>query len=239
MFDNQCFKKVRKELNLTQKEFADALGIKQGSLSDIERGKTNDLSNSVKTILKDKYHINIDYLYNLSDEIFNKELNEPEPIYNKNGNKYTELKDHTYDVEVPLIPFTAYASFLESMEVGTVNEDFETMTFNVDRIGRGNYKAFIVKGDSMNGGRINDTPDGAKVLGRELGRHHWKDGFRDSDYGWIVMCKKNIFHKDIVNYDSSNGEITLHSRNESPEFSDFQLSLNDCYHIFKVIKRIF
>ncbi|WP_341217068.1 helix-turn-helix domain-containing protein [uncultured Wocania sp.] len=239
MFDNQRFKKVRKELNLTQKEFADALGIKQGSLSDIERGKTNDLSNSVKTIVKEKFNVKIDYLYNLSDDIFNKVLNEPDPIYNTNGNKYIELGDDTYDVEVPLIPFAAYASFLESLEVGTVSEDFETMTFNVDRVGRGNYKAFVVKGDSMNNGKINDTPDGAKVLGRELGRHHWKDGFRPTDYGWIIMCNKNIFHKDILKLNYETGEITCHSRNKSPEYSDFNLSLNDCYHIYKVIKRIF
>src|SRR5690606_37251127 len=113
------------------------------------------------------------------------------------------------------------------------------MTFNVDRIGRGNYKAFIVKGDSMNGGKINDTPDGAKVLGRELGRHHWKDGFGDTQYGYIILCKKNIFHKDITNYNNETGEITCHSRNSSPEYSDFNISLNDCYQIFKVIKRIF
>lgn len=224
-------KAIRKRLNLNQTDFGKLIGASLRSVQMYEKGNTKPSADVLIKILE----------LDMQDSSHKVEplLNEPEPIYNKNGNKYIELKDHTYDVEVPLIPFTAYASFLESCETGTVNEDFETMTFNVDRVGRGNYKAFITKGDSMNGGRINDTPDGAKVLGRELGKQHWKDGFRDSDYGWIIMCKKNIFHKDIIDYNANTGEVTLHSRNDSPEYSDFQLSLNDCYYIFKVIKRIF
>lgn len=90
----------------------------------------------------------------------------------------------------------------------------------------------------MNGGGIDDTPDKAKVLGRELQKHHWKDGFNHTKYGWIILCKQNIFHKDITDMDAQ-GNITLHSRNPSPEYSDFQLNLNNVYQIFKVIKRIF
>lgn len=167
-------------------------------------------------------------------------VTEPEPVFeNTSGNKYKELSDGSYDVEVEVIPFSAYASYLESMETGLVEEDFETTVFKVDKIGLGNYKAFVVRGDSMNGGGINDTKDGATVLGRELGRHHWKDGFYPTDYGWIILSKQNIFHKDIVDYDPDTGEITCHSRNPSPEFADFKLHLNDVYQIFKVIKRIF
>ena len=160
-------------------------------------------------------------------------------IHNKNGNSYREIRDGVYNIEAEVIPFEAYASYAESLETGTVEEDFDTEIFRVDRIGRGNYKAFIVKGDSMNGGGIDDTKDGATVLARELGRQHWKDGFNDTEYGWIILCKENIFHKDIVDYDSETGDITLHSRNKSPEYSDFTINLNDCYQIFKVIKRTF
>ena len=118
-------------------------------------------------------------------------------------------------------------------------QDLKIEEFAVDQYGKGNYKAFKALGDSMNGGGIDDTKDGATVLARELGRQHWKDGFNDTEYGWIILCKENIFHKDIVDYDSETGDITLHSRNKSPEYSDFTINLNDCYQIFKVIKRTF
>ncbi len=171
--------------------------------------------------------------------VLNGENSTEEYLSNSNGNKFKELQDGSFDMIVELIPFNAYASYLETLEDNnSVNEEFDSTVFNVDQYGKGNYKAFIVKGDSMNGGAINDTLDKAKVLGRELGRHHWKDGFRSAEYGWIIIAKQNIFHKDIIDFNSETGDITLHSRNNSPEYADFQINLNDVYQIFKVIKRL-
>ncbi|WP_448607187.1 hypothetical protein [Paenimyroides ceti] len=175
-------------------------------------------------------------IVNIDEEIING-VNKPNTL--KNGLTYHPLNDGTFDVEVKVLPFKAYASYLDSFSKGVIYDEMETAVFNVDHQGQGNYMAFIIKGDSMNGGKLNDTPDGAKVLGRELGRQHWRDGFYECDYGWIILSKQNIFHKDIVGFDKETGEITCHSRNESPEYCDFKLSLNDVNQIFKVIKRLF
>lgn len=193
---------------------------------------------SPKTLNKIKANFPEEYIWVITGE--GKTVKEQsKPITNTNGNKFTELPDGTYDIEVKELPFMAYASFSESLESGMAYEDFNTAMFNVDRVGKGHYMAFTVKGESMNGGKIYDTPDGAKVLGREVGKHLWKSGFHQNDYGFIILCTENIFHKDIVGFDSETGVITCHSRNSSPEYSDFELNLNDCYQIFKVIKRIF
>lgn len=73
-FDNQRFVSMRKTIGLSQKGLGDAIGMKQGSISDIERGKVTDLSNQTKKFLSDNYNINIDYLYNESNNLFiNKE----------------------------------------------------------------------------------------------------------------------------------------------------------------------
>lgn len=223
-------KALRKRLKLNQTDFGKKIGASLRSVQKYEKGDTKP---SADVLLK-----LIDLNTNKAAQIENVQ-DSSGPIYNKNGNKYTELPDGTFDMVVKELPFRAYASFAETLETGRAYADFNTATFNVDQIGRGNYMAFIVKGDSMNGGRIDDTPDGAKVLGRELGRQHWKDGFLPTKYGWIILCKKNIFHKDIINLDKETGEITCHSRNESPEYADFKLNLNDVYQLFKVIKRIF
>lgn len=69
-FDCHRFKMMRTALNKSQAAMAKDLGIKQGSLSDIERGKTKELSMSVKKLLQMVYDINIDYLYNRSEELF-------------------------------------------------------------------------------------------------------------------------------------------------------------------------
>jgi len=186
----------------------------------------------------DVYLSAIEAALNISKDVdSNKKSNISNDLLNTNGNKFTEKPDGSFDIEVSLIPFEAYASYLVSVEEATVHQDFERVVFNVDRYGRGHYQAFKINGNSMNGGSINDVPDGALVLGRELGRHLWKDGFRPADHGFVILSKENIFHKDIIDFDTETGDITCQSRNKSPEYTDFKLNLNDVYQIFRVIKR--
>lgn len=186
----------------------------------------------------DVYLSAIEAALNISKDVdSNKKSNISNDLLNTNGNKFTEKPDGSFDIEVSLIPFEAYASYLVSVEEATVHQDFERVVFNVDRYGRGHYQAFKINGNSMNGGSINDVPDGALVLGRELGRHLWKDGFRPADHGFVILSKENIFHKDIIDFDTETGDITCHSRNKSPEYTDFNLNLNDVYQIFRIIKR--
>lgn len=215
------------------------IGVSKSTISNYLDGKTTPTGSKLNQLLDyfSAKGISKDYLLTGKEPVFN--TLDSSISENKNGNKFIKLSDGTYDIEVSHIPFTAYASYLDSLETGTVNQDFESSVFNVDQFGRGKYMSFTVKGDSMNGGSIDDTPDGAKVLGRELGKHHWRDGFKPTKYGWVILSTHNIFHKDIIDFEPETGCIKCHSRNKSPEYSDFELSLNDVYSIYKVIKRIF
>jgi transcriptional regulator with XRE-family HTH domain len=66
---NKRFAELRNKLNLSQKEFAEGLEMRQASISDIERGRT-ELNN--KTILKlnEKYGVSIDWLYTGNGDVF-------------------------------------------------------------------------------------------------------------------------------------------------------------------------
>ncbi len=216
--------------------------VEDNDISAYEIAKNTKLTEAgigkiLNKVSKNPREMTVDAIYNY---LFAKQNNtEPEIMTNSNGNKFVEKEDGSFNVTVKMMPFEAYASHLETLNDANVVHEWEEVTFDVSQYGRGNYMAFRTKGDSMNGGKLNDTPDGSLVLGRELGNHHWQDGFRATDYGWIILSKENIFHKDIVNFDKETGNITCHSRNPSPEYSDFQLNLNDVYQIFKVIKRTF
>lgn len=163
---------------------------------------------------------------------------ETEIFVNKNGIKFFEYPNGTTKMEVVKIPFSAYASYLDVFndEEKLMNE-FSKTIFTVDKVAKGNYKAFDVKGDSMNGGGIYDTPSGAEVLAREIGRHLWLNGFHKTDYGFILLTKNAIYHKDIKTYNKETGTLILSSRN--PIDDDFEISINDVYQIFNVIKRTF
>ncbi|NQY05775.1 MAG: hypothetical protein HRT68_06105 [Flavobacteriaceae bacterium] len=231
---NQLFHFALNKLNIRfpVAEIHRNTGAGKGNISNYIKNKVSVSNNFLKKFA-DSYNINLD---ELAVELAN---DKNQSITPKNGLTFTEIGNGQFSVAVPLIPFEAHARYLSEQQDADFFDDFESVTFIVDKVGFGNYRAFKVKGDSMNDGHIIDTQDGAIVLARELQQHHWHDGFRPTDYGWILITQHNILFKDIIGFDITIGEITCHSRNSSPEYSDFQLSLNEVFQIFKVIKRMF
>ncbi|TKC08005.1 helix-turn-helix transcriptional regulator [Pedobacter polaris] len=61
MTENQAIKFIRKQLGLDQERFAVALEMKQGSISDIERGKAA-VSSKLKDKLSKVFYIDIDFI---------------------------------------------------------------------------------------------------------------------------------------------------------------------------------
>lgn len=223
------FKRKREALNYSQEEIAVIMGKTRVTISRWE--------NSAKIHPTYAKLINELNQNDTNDSLSRK--NENYSITTKNGLKYEELPNGKYRVKVPKVPFCAYASFIEVFEDEYSNyKSFDHSYFIVDHPGKGKYIAFTTKNDSMNGGQLNDTPGGAEVLGRELQKHHWVDGFRPTDYGWIIVSHQGMMHKDIEGPDE-DGFITCKSRNPSPEFPDFKLNLNEVHTIWKVIKRTF
>ena len=77
MTENQRLKEIQKKLSFnSQAEFAEFLGIKQGSLSDIYREKKGvGVSDSIKMKLEKEYSININWLETGKGEMIKKEVN--------------------------------------------------------------------------------------------------------------------------------------------------------------------
>lgn len=179
------------------------------------------------------------FVYHPSDleSLYNED--EIETFVNSNGNKFYIYANNTIKIEVPIMTEPAYAGYIETLtDGGVVNlNELPKTTFKVDRIGKGNYLAFTTKNNSMwNGGGF-DTPSGAEVLGREISKHLWSNGFRKTDYGFILLTKNGIYHKDVKNYDPERGILVLESRN--PEEKDFELPIIEVNKVFNVIKRAF
>ncbi|MFW5803913.1 MAG: helix-turn-helix domain-containing protein [bacterium] len=90
--ENTRLKEIRKRLGFTQKEFSNNIGIKQGSYSDIERGKVGISSNLMRNLVI-KYRINPTWLYEGRGKQFLEEdiqksitgVLEEEPIYHNHA----------------------------------------------------------------------------------------------------------------------------------------------------------
>lgn len=192
----------------------------------------NDTSNNPKKIKNDTQVSIKKHLWHGGDT--------PNGFQTKAGSRYEELANGKYKVTVPFVPVKAQARYVAEYTDAEFISDLEDMTFIVDRVGNGKYLAFEIQNDSMDDNTKNSIPDGAVVLARELGRQHWTSKFRTNQYPfWIIVHKTTILCKEIVNHDVEKGIITCHSLNESPEYQDFDLKLDDVHQLFNIVKKTF
>ena len=218
----------RKSLGYTQKELGELLGVTMRAVQTWEDGSRN-ITHSSSVLLnqlrkKGEQSVSIESL---------------EVYENSNGNKFIELKNGKFKIIVKKVPVKAFGSYLSDFQNVGFLDELEEVSFTVDHLGKGKYMCFEVDGDSMNGGQLDDSPDGTELLVRELGRQHWKDGFKESKYGWVIVHKQTVLFKDIKSLNTETGDIICSSRSGLPNHSDFTINLNDVLQILKVIKRTF
>lgn len=101
------------------------------------------------------------------------------------------------------------------------------------------HHCFVAEDDSMNGGKLCDTPKNAILFADEVDRKDWAKEYKNSQYGWIIIHKKITLFKDIVNIDLKSDDITCSSRSKLPHHQDFVLKSKDVKQLFKVVKRSF
>jgi transcriptional regulator with XRE-family HTH domain len=231
--DGLEIKKRRELLGLTQKELADLVGASRETIINYEKGRP---------IPRSKSEILNKVLHQESIEDKNVTLEQVkaknEAFENKNGNKFIELPNGQYYMLMPLAEFNVQAGFLGNYQDADFLMDLGQHGILVDRPYQGRYVAFRVNGDSMDDGSSNAIARNSIVTTRELQRHHWTDKLRYRDFPyWVIYTtqSKMPLLKEIIEHNTEEGYIVCHSLNDSPEFTDFKLSLNDVQALFYVI----
>lgn len=137
---------------------------------------------------------------------------------------------------VPLVSKYAYAGYQAGFGDDEYIEELPKVPFLVDKEYKGVYRAFEVKGDSMDNGLSGSYKEGFIVLGREITRDLWRDKLHLRKWkNFVVVTKKDgVLIKEISRHDTEKGIITLHSLN--PDFPDVDLKLNNVNQIFNVVK---
>ena len=233
-FDSFRFKQMRKALKFSQIELANSIGIKQGSLSDIERGKTKDLSSSIKRILEEVHHINIEYLYNQSNDIFLEVSDETKEPVGSDPNAIWV----TYDrfKLVPLVSHRAQAGFMAGWGDEEYLDDLPKVPWEVDKEYRGNYLTFEVSGDSMESEEYprESLFEGDLLLCREVQQHHWENKLHINKWDFVVAHREHgVLVKRIAAHNTETGELTLHSLNSY--YEDFVVNIDDLIAIFNIV----
>lgn len=156
----------------------------------------------------------------------------------KNGTEFQERPDGKIVMQVPIVTIAALGS--PEDEYATLIEDgtWETMPFLVDGVHHGKYFAFRIEGDSMDNGTYNGFRRKDIVLVRELARDKWLPRLHYTQWPyWVIAWGNNVRIKQIIGQDD-RGNITLHSLNPSPEYTDFTLCLDQVSRLFNVIQHI-
>lgn len=165
---------------------------------------------------------------------------EDEPyITTPSGISYFKAPGGKFIMKVPMVPIYAYAKYIDEFRDANIWEGNGYSYFPVDQIYHGNYQAFEIKGDSMDDDSKRSLSHGDVVNARELGYEHWKSKLHTKQYpNWIIVTDTTILCKQIIDQNIETGEITCHSLNPSPEYTDFTINLNDVRKLFNIVQKV-
>jgi len=235
-------KALIKYFGLNTTTFAKKIGFNQSNLSKILRGERDVPANLTDKIL-DNFKVERTWLLTGEGEMLSSDVTPMEPATiedyttTKSGLRYYKRGDGKLLMEIPVVPIEALGSPDDEWQEIVRDEDGEKVTIEVNEVHHGNYVAFRVNGDSMDNGMRSSFGRGDIVCVRELSRDKWlpKLHYKQWPY-WVVCFGNNIRLKQIIAHDGPT--ITLHSLNPSPEYTDFQLNLDDISRLFNVVKHI-
>lgn len=183
--------------------------------------------------------VNTDWLVKGEGSMLKSERSNNGELITKAGVRYKELGNGKFRMTVEYVSQKAYAKYLD--EVRDAEEaTYDTWDFIVDRIGHGEYKAFEIKGDSMDDDSRRSICNGDVVLARDLSCEHWKSPLKIKDFPyWIIVTDSTVVCKQIIDHDVETGTILCHSLNDSPEYNrDFELKLSEVKKLYNIIQRV-
>ena len=131
-----------------------------------------------------------------------------------------------------------YEQYIQALDASSVLSKLPKIGFVVNHFEDANYVAFEVLGDSMDDGTINAIPNKAIVFGKKI---QIKEAFEEnngiSDNARIIVCQDRVLFKQIVGFVKESNTIVCHNFNNSPEYKDFELPIDDVLQVFEIIRK--
>jgi transcriptional regulator with XRE-family HTH domain len=232
---NRKLKQFRQQLNLSQEQFAAQLGIKQGSYSDIERGKVQ-VSNHIMQKLVKQFNLNPSWYYSDEGEMFRTKPVSDHVWAKKNQWGVVEnsmavsfLSDEKRLRAVPLIQQKAFASFIE----GFADEEFisQQPVIYLPNLPPGELTAFEIAGDSM---EPNLLEGDILLTSRVISFSELRE-----NRVYVFAGNNGLFVKRLFLSKNENSDIPqLHLHSDNPEHRPFVLSVEQVQHVWKPERRI-
>ncbi|MBS9461189.1 helix-turn-helix transcriptional regulator [Flagellimonas sp. 389] len=231
-----AIKHLRSKKNMSQSDLAKEIGV---SLRTIQLYEKKNANIPIKNLTK------IAAFFDLSiAELYLQEVNESEVTYTKRqpftkkGSVFYPLDHGKHLVMVPLVLTEYQKAFLDDLAENAQDNDTFQTGFIVDFLPEENLRAFEITGDSMNDGSIDAIPNKAVVLGLKLKNNQLvKTDGTLWNTAYMLVCKDRIICKWVTGIDSGKKTMYCQNLNKSPEYQDFELSLEDVLQVYKVVKK--
>ncbi len=229
-------KQLRRKKNINQTDLAYAIGV---SLRTIQLYEKNDANIPIKNLTKIAayFDVSISQLYSL-------EVNENNIVYDKQnkrskkGHSIGKLAPGKYLLTVPLAIVEEHLNFAGNYNDQEYLNALVRIGFVIDQVSVAHYMAFEIANNSMNNGEVESLTRKTIVLGKQVNKRELASKLKDkSGLFWIIVYKDGIMCKEITDYDKKSGTISCHSLNNSPEYPDFNINIEDVKQLFIILKK--
>ncbi len=229
MFFNTNLKFLRKAKGFTQDELAFEMDLKRSQIGSYEEGRAHPAYDKLAEMAK-YFHISIDNIINkdlrlmkevplFSDEQLNTPILQPSRVL-----AITVDEENNENIEV--VNAKAAAGYLN----GYADPEYikELQRFQLPFLPTGTYRAFEIKGDSMQ-----PLPSGSIVIGEYVEKiADLKDGMT-----YVVISKEDgIVYKRVFNKIEQDGLLVLKSDN--PTYQAYNIPAQDILEIWKGVAHI-
>lgn len=231
---------------LNIKELRTAKGISQQKLADltgIPKGRINGWEQQGSQPKKEDYEKLVEFFgLNSPSKSNAKDLGpvqgDFETYQTKSGNSYQIVGDGNYRFEVKVVEQLAYAGYLAGWADPEYVESLPSTVITVKKFHTGTYRVFEVKGDSMDCDRKYAIENGDCVIGHKVEKDLWRSKLHIKDWAeWVIVSDEGIIIKHILHHDVENRLLICRSYNEDKDmYPDFDLSLDNVYELYNVVK---
>lgn len=226
-------RKLRKEMGLSQVEFARMMGVSRQTVVNYENGLPIPASRlAFIEKLKEGFsgaRSEADILPGFDEY--------SDAGFSKTGNHFLEHASGQIIMSIPLVESYAYAGYPAGWNDPEYLEELPRQSITVEKHHKGVYRAFRVRGDSMDNDKRNAICAGDIVSGRRIERQHWQSKLHLHKYKYYVIVQEDgIIVKWIYEHDVDAGILHCRSLNPDKElYPDFELPLSEVVELYNVV----
>ncbi|QHV96332.1 XRE family transcriptional regulator [Spirosoma endbachense] len=245
------------EENINRTELAESIGKSKGLISGYLNSQEepsdsflfsiqNKLGWSAKWILTGTGPKRVTLHQPIIGEVDNKKneavlinfIDETDVTTSASGMEFRELDNGMVLMTIPLVDEFAYASYPHGWKDREYLIELPRYSIVLPKREKGIFRAFEVRGDSMDDGSRFSIGYGDVAVGRKIESDYWDVKlYTNGGTDYIIVTHDGVVIKRITKHNTKEGIITCSSINpDKVEYPDYEIRLTEVYELYKIRK---